>query len=146
MISLLLAQIAFAVDATDGTVDADYGLPLAVQTVNTGFGDNQSELNAVYATYENGTVFLMLTGNLEANYNTLEIWVDGGTGAGQNIVQASAASGGTNPSFGTPSPIFDKLAAAARADRLGRPGSELHAIRVTLHESHVARAWYEADI
>ncbi|MBC00801.1 MAG: hypothetical protein CML67_14815 [Rhodobacteraceae bacterium] len=42
--------------------------------------------------------------------------------------------------------IFDKLAAAARADRLGRPGSELHAIRVTLHESHVARAWYEADI
>ncbi|MCA1242872.1 6-carboxytetrahydropterin synthase [Stappia stellulata] len=42
--------------------------------------------------------------------------------------------------------IFDKLAAAARADRLGRAGSELHAIRVTLHESHVARAWYEADI
>jgi 6-pyruvoyl-tetrahydropterin synthase len=42
--------------------------------------------------------------------------------------------------------IFDKLAAAARADRLGRPGSELHAIRVTLHESHVARAWYEAEI
>ncbi|WP_029057627.1 6-pyruvoyl trahydropterin synthase family protein [Stappia stellulata] len=42
--------------------------------------------------------------------------------------------------------IFDKLAAAARADRLGRPGAELHAIRVTLHESHVARAWYEAEI
>ncbi|WP_425088766.1 6-pyruvoyl trahydropterin synthase family protein [Stappia sp.] len=42
--------------------------------------------------------------------------------------------------------IFDKLAAAARTDRLGRPGSELHAIRVTLHESHVARAWYEAEI
>jgi 6-pyruvoyl-tetrahydropterin synthase len=42
--------------------------------------------------------------------------------------------------------IFDKLAAAARADRLGRPATELHAIRVTLHESHVARAWYEAEI
>jgi 6-pyruvoyl-tetrahydropterin synthase len=39
--------------------------------------------------------------------------------------------------------IFDRLAAAARADRLGRPASELSAIRVTLHESHVARAWYE---
>jgi len=42
--------------------------------------------------------------------------------------------------------IFDKLAEAARADRLGRPGSELASIRVTLHESHVARAWYEAAI
>ncbi|WP_349359223.1 6-carboxytetrahydropterin synthase [Stappia sp.] len=42
--------------------------------------------------------------------------------------------------------IFDKLAEAARADRLGRPGGELASIRVTLHESHVARAWYEAAI
>jgi 6-pyruvoyl-tetrahydropterin synthase len=42
--------------------------------------------------------------------------------------------------------IFDKLAAAARADRLGRNGSELHAIRVTISESHIARAWYEASI
>ena len=42
--------------------------------------------------------------------------------------------------------IFDQLAAAARADHLGRPGSELHAIRVTISESHIARAWYEAEI
>ena len=42
--------------------------------------------------------------------------------------------------------IFDQLAAAARADLLGRPGSELHAIRVTISESHIARAWYEAEI
>lgn len=42
--------------------------------------------------------------------------------------------------------IFDQLAAAARADQLGRPGSELHAIRVTISESHIARAWYEAPI
>ncbi|MHC5654908.1 6-pyruvoyl trahydropterin synthase family protein [Stappia sp. ICDLI1TA098] len=42
--------------------------------------------------------------------------------------------------------IFEALAAAARADRLGRPAGELHAIRVTLHESHVARAWYEGEI
>jgi 6-pyruvoyl-tetrahydropterin synthase len=42
--------------------------------------------------------------------------------------------------------IFDQLAAAARADQLGRPGSELHAIRVTISESHIARAWYEAEI
>ena len=42
--------------------------------------------------------------------------------------------------------IFDQLAAAARTDQLGRPGSELHAIRVTISESHIARAWYEAEI
>ncbi|WP_299809867.1 6-carboxytetrahydropterin synthase [uncultured Roseibium sp.] len=42
--------------------------------------------------------------------------------------------------------IHDHLAKAAREDRLGRPGSELGAIRVTISESHVARAWYEAAI
>ena len=39
--------------------------------------------------------------------------------------------------------IFDAMAAAARAGRLG-PGSEgVARLRVTLHESDVARAWYE---
>ena len=42
--------------------------------------------------------------------------------------------------------IFDRLAAAARAGELGRDGRELKAIRVTLSESHVARAWYEAGL
>ena len=42
--------------------------------------------------------------------------------------------------------IFDVLAQAARANELGRDGKELHAIRVTISESHVARAWYEASI
>lgn len=42
--------------------------------------------------------------------------------------------------------IFDRLAKAARAGELGRDGRELKAIRVTLSESHLARAWYEADL
>ena len=42
--------------------------------------------------------------------------------------------------------IFDVLARAARSGALGRDGAELHAIRVTLSESHVARAWYEAEL
>ncbi|AXS39343.1 6-carboxytetrahydropterin synthase [Breoghania sp. L-A4] len=42
--------------------------------------------------------------------------------------------------------IHDGLAAAARADALGRPGMEIAAIRVTLSESHVARAWYEGPV
>ena len=40
--------------------------------------------------------------------------------------------------------IFDGLAKPARAGELGRAGRELKAIRVTLSESHVARAQYEA--
>jgi 6-pyruvoyl-tetrahydropterin synthase len=42
--------------------------------------------------------------------------------------------------------IYDQLAKAARANQLGRPGRELKAIRVTLGESHVARASYEANL
>jgi 6-pyruvoyl-tetrahydropterin synthase len=42
--------------------------------------------------------------------------------------------------------VFDRLAVAARGNDLGRNGRELKAIRVTISESHVARAWYEADL
>lgn len=42
--------------------------------------------------------------------------------------------------------IFNRLAEAARAGKLGRNGNELKAIRVTISESHVARASYEADL
>ena len=42
--------------------------------------------------------------------------------------------------------IFDRLAEVARGNKLGREGRELKAIRITISESHVARAWYEADL
>jgi 6-pyruvoyl-tetrahydropterin synthase len=42
--------------------------------------------------------------------------------------------------------VFDRLAEAAKNGRLGRSATELKAIRVTLSESHVARAWYEAPL
>jgi 6-pyruvoyl-tetrahydropterin synthase len=42
--------------------------------------------------------------------------------------------------------VFDRLAAAARGGGLGRDGRELDAIRVTISESHVARAWYEGRL
>lgn len=42
--------------------------------------------------------------------------------------------------------VFEGLAAAARSGALGRDGSELKAIRVTISESHLARAWYEAPL
>jgi len=42
--------------------------------------------------------------------------------------------------------VFEGLATAARAGDLGRDGRELKAIRVTISESHLARAWYEAPL
>jgi 6-pyruvoyl-tetrahydropterin synthase len=42
--------------------------------------------------------------------------------------------------------VYDRLADAAKAGKLGRAAGELKAIRVTLSESHVARAWYEAPL
>ena len=42
--------------------------------------------------------------------------------------------------------VHDRLAEAARGGNLGRDGRELKAIRVTISESHVARAWYEAPL
>ena len=42
--------------------------------------------------------------------------------------------------------VFDRLAATARSGGLGRDGAELAAIRVTISESHVARAWYEGPL
>src|SRR4029079_678997 len=42
--------------------------------------------------------------------------------------------------------LFDHLADAARNGKLGRDGRELKSIRVTVAESPVARAWYEAPL
>ena len=42
--------------------------------------------------------------------------------------------------------LFDQIAGAARAGKLGRAGRELKSIRVTVAESPLARAWYEAPL
>lgn len=42
--------------------------------------------------------------------------------------------------------VFEQLADAARAGKLGRDGRELKAIRITIAESPTALAWYEAPL
>jgi 6-pyruvoyl-tetrahydropterin synthase len=42
--------------------------------------------------------------------------------------------------------VYDRLAKAARDGKLGREGRDLKAIRITVSESHLARAWYEAPL
>ena len=91
----LLALPAWAAPTLDGTKDASYDLR-AVQTVETNFGDNFSELDAAYARVEGGVLYLMLTGNLESNFNKLNIFIDSVAG-GQNQIGPGTNQGGTNP-------------------------------------------------
>jgi len=78
----------------DGTADAQYGPAVAVQNTQTSFGNsnlgqvdyaNGSELDAayVYVDMANSTLYLVLAGNLESNFNKLEVFFDTKSG-GQN--------------------------------------------------------------
>ncbi len=89
----LLGSIAVqAVPMVDGVLGpGEYGAAVSVQAVETQFGDNFSELNAAYARIAGGHLYLMLTGNLEGNFNKLNIFIDSQPG-GQNII-----SGANNP-------------------------------------------------
>jgi hypothetical protein len=90
---------AWAQPILDGTRDAGYDLR-TVQTVETQFGDanpnSGSELDAGAARIHDGTLYLMLTGNLENNFNKLNIFIDSVAG-GQNVLQNADGSGGNNP-------------------------------------------------
>ena len=91
LVGLMVAPAAAQI-TVDGTRDAGYGSALAVQTVETQFGDANpnggSELDAGYATISGGRLYLMLTGNLEANFNKLEIFIDSKAG-GQSVFDSS---------------------------------------------------------
>lgn len=98
---VMCALISAATGTTlDGFRDPSYGPAVTVQTVQTGFGDANpdggSELDAAYARIEGGTLYLLLTGNLENNFNKLNIFFDSQAG-GQNVLQNDAFNGGNNP-------------------------------------------------
>ncbi|WJH41577.1 6-carboxytetrahydropterin synthase [Aliirhizobium terrae] len=42
--------------------------------------------------------------------------------------------------------LFDDIVAAIRSGRFGEGGKRICRLRITLHESHTARGWYEADL
>jgi len=79
----------------DGSRDFDYGPALAVQTVETGFGDNANEWNAAYGRIESGRLYLMLTGNLQDNFNRLDVFIDSKAG-GQLVFDSSGNDNASN--------------------------------------------------
>ena len=112
MIGLLcLTTAAFAQAPTiDGTADAVYGAPVVVQDTQTQFGDsnlgvvdfaNGSELDNCYAYIADCTLYLVLAGNLESNFNKLEIFFDTKTGGDNRLLSGYPVSGlnrmGENP-------------------------------------------------
>lgn len=90
--AVLAAAAGASAQVIDGTADASYGPALAVQNTQTGFGDsnlgqvnfaNGSELDGLFGYISGGNLNLVLTGNLESNYNKLELFFDTRAG-GQN--------------------------------------------------------------
>lgn len=42
--------------------------------------------------------------------------------------------------------IFDRIAQAVQEKRLGEGSHRIRRLKITLHESHTARGWYEAEL
>ncbi len=111
----LLALVAApALAQTDGSLEVAYGTVLHTQTTQTNFGDatdgvpgftNGSELDVAYGIISGGNLRLFLGGNLESNFNKLDIFIDCIAG-GQNKLR------GDNPNVD-----FDGL------NRMGDDGS-----------------------
>ena len=87
---------ASAAPVIDGTVDGAYGAPLAVQTVETQFGDSSGglsgggELDAGYAVVDGSRLYVAITGNIEPNFNKVSIFIDSVAG-GENVLDGSLA-------------------------------------------------------
>ena len=106
-ITVNAATVATA-PVVDGTLDSVYGANQAgwAQNNYTGFGNSNnpipsggggSEINAVYAVVNGANLYLMITGNVEANGNGLALFVDSAPGVGQGVLA------GTNPTIANPS-------------------------------------------
>ena len=86
-----LASSTGAAPTINGVLELDYGGPLAVQSVETDFGDSSGgltsggELDAGYAVIDGGRLYVMLTGNIENNFNKLSVFIDSVPG-GENVL------------------------------------------------------------
>jgi glycosidase len=95
-----LGLVARGQPVVDGTLNGSegYGSPLAVQTINTGFGDNSngsglatgSELDAVYGFIANGKLNLFIAGNVQGNGNNIDVLIADGRAGGQPALAINA--------------------------------------------------------
>ena len=64
----------------------------------------------------------------------------------QNLDEVEAFKGKVSTTEVIAKHIFDQLAKAVSDKRLGAGSRRICRLKVTLHESHAARGWYEADL
>lgn len=86
---LAMSSVCVAQPVVDGTVDAAYGAPNAVQNTQTSFGNsdlgmpdfaNGSEIDAGYAVIDSSYLYIMFSGNLESIFNKIDIFIDARSG------------------------------------------------------------------
>src|SRR4051812_6887501 len=94
--------------AIDGkaSVSDGYGATLSTQNTNTQFGNavngdpinggGGSEIDQVFARVANGRLYVVVAGNLEPNFNKLEVFVDSKAG-GVNTIDGSALPTNVDP-------------------------------------------------
>ena len=96
LLSSLAATVVQAI-TIDGVAEGAYGAAVSTQTTQTGFGDsglgqidyaNGSEIDGAYALVYGGVLYVTITGNLESNFNKLELFIDSKAG-GQNQLLGS---------------------------------------------------------
>jgi hypothetical protein len=99
-VGILAATLpAYAAPVIDGTASGGdgYGTALSVQNTQTQFGDNNggdliatanggSEIDQVFGVVSNGRLYVTITGNLEKNFNKMEIFIDSVAGGVNEIV------------------------------------------------------------
>ncbi len=64
----------------------------------------------------------------------------------KNLDEVEAFNGKVSTTEVIAKHIFDELAAAVADKKLGAGSHRICKIKVTLHESHAARGWYEAEL
>ncbi len=84
--------------------EAFYGMPLSIQDTATHFGDNNnpdprysdtafgfaggSEIDQVFGRIAGDRLYVLITGNLESNFNKLEVFIDSEAG-GVNVLDGA---------------------------------------------------------
>ncbi|MCH2160689.1 MAG: hypothetical protein MK085_02325 [Phycisphaerales bacterium] len=134
-----LASIANAQDITvDGFLDNAYGDARAIQNTATGFGNAQngqvdfcdgSELDGGFGVIQDGHLHLFFSGNLESNFNHLEVFIDSVPGVGQNTILNN------NPDI--------DLGALGNMGTYGAEGDKDYAQGLTFDEGFVADFWVD---
>ncbi len=100
----LVVPAAQAQFVMDGTADeAGYGAALSVNMADSHFGNADtgdeafpgggSEINQIFAAVDNGRLYVAITGNLESNFNKMEVFIDSVSGGVNTIVGAELPAG-----------------------------------------------------